>query len=270
MANTSENSNPNGAMSFWDHLDALRATLVHITIVVVLATVVAFCLKDVLFGIVFAPKQADFISYRLLEQISLWVTNGEGGLEPTNNVQIINTGLAQQFVFHFKVSFCAGIVVASPFIIYQLFAFIAPGLYQNEQKYAIRVATAGYVMFVVGLLLNYFLIFPLTYRFLSTYQVSDEVVNMISLESYIDTLVLLSLMMGIVFEIPVVSWILGKLGILKASIMRKFRRHAIVAVLVIAAIITPTTDIFTLLMVSLPMWLLYEASILLVARTGKA
>lgn len=259
----------NNTMSFWDHLDALRGTIVHILIVVLVATIAAFALKDSLFDIVFAPKQADFISYRFLEQISQWVTNGAGGLEAVPPVQIINTGLAQQFVFHFKASFCAGIIVASPYIIYQLFSFIAPALYQNERQYAIKVAGSGYIMFILGLLLNYFLIFPLTFRFLSTYQVSTEVVNMISLESYIDTLVLMSIMMGIVFEIPVVSWILGKFGLLNAAFMRNYRRHAIVAILIIAAIITPTTDVFTLCIVSLPMWLLYEASILLVARTAK-
>lgn len=255
-------------MSFWDHLDALRGTLVHIVVAVLVATIVAFLLKEPLFNLVFAPKHADFISYRWLEQLSLWFTNGEGGIDPLPEVQIINTGLAQQFVFHFKVAFCAGVVVIAPYIIYQLYAFIAPALYQKERKYAVQVVSSGYVMFIAGLLLNYFLIFPLTYRFLSGYQVNDEVVNMISLESYIDTLVLLSLMMGIVFEIPVLSWILGKLGLLKADFMRHYRRHAIVVILVVAAIITPTTDVFTLMVVSLPMWLLYEFSIVLVAHTG--
>lgn len=263
------NSNSQDVMSFWDHLDALRGTLVHIAVAVVVATLAAFLLKEPLFNIIFAPKQPDFVTYHWLDQMSLWFTQGKEGLEPLAKVQIINTGLAQQFVFHFKVAFCAGIIVVSPYIIYQLYAFIAPALYQNEKKYAVRVVGSGYIMFVAGLMLNYFLIFPLTYRFLSSYQVSEEVVNMISLESYIDTLVLLSLMMGIVFEIPVIAWLLGKFGLLKADFMRHYRRHAIVAILIIAAIITPTTDIFTLLVVSLPMWALYEFSIVLVACTGK-
>lgn len=262
--------NDNGGLSFWDHLDALRGTIVRILVVVALTTVVALMFKDALFGIVFAPKQPHFITYRLLEQLSLFATNGAGGLEPAATVQIINTGLEKQFIFHIKAAFCAGIVAASPYIIYQLFAFVAPALYHSERRYALRVAGSGYVMFVLGLLLNYFLIFPLTFRFLSNYQVSEEVVNMISLESYIDTLVLMSLMMGIVFEIPVVAWLLGKLGLLTAAFMRSYRRHAIVAILIAAAIITPTTDVFTLCIVSLPMWLLYEASILLVGHTAKA
>lgn len=256
-------------MSFWSHLDVLRGTIVRIAIIVAVSTILAFFFKDFLFSVVFAPKDANFISYQWLEQISQWVTDGNGGLEAVKDVQIINTGLAQQFIFHFKVAFLAGVIIASPFIIYQLFSFIAPALYQKERKYATHVVVAGYLMFIVGIVLNYYLIFPLTYRFLSSYQVSSEVVNMISLESYIDTLVMLSLMMGIVFEIPVISWILGKIGVLKASFMCKYRRHAIVAILVVAAIITPTTDIFTLMLVSLPMWLLYEASILLVSKTCK-
>ena len=124
----------------------------------------------------------------------------------------------------------------------------------------------GYAMFVLGMLLNYFLIFPFTFRFLGTYQVNAEVVNMITLESYMDTLLMLSLMMGILFELPMVCWLLGKLGILTKDFMRHYRRHAIVAILVVAAVITPTSDIFTLTLVSLPIWLLYEASILFVPR----
>lgn len=257
------------SMSFWTHIDVLRGTFVRILIVVLAATTAAFFLKEPLFNLIFAPREPDFVSYQLLERFSNWVTQGQGGLEPVKAVQLINTGLAQQFVFHFKTAFCAGVVTASPYIIYQLFSFIAPALYEQERKYAVRVAGMGYLMFVAGLLLNYFLIFPLTYRFLSNYQVSEEVVNMISLESYIDTLLLMSLMMGIVFEIPVISWILGKLGLLTSDFMRNYRRHAIIVILIAAAIITPTTDIFTLLIVSLPMWLLYEASIVLVAHTNK-
>ena len=116
-------------------------------------------------------------------------------------------------------------------------------------------------MFMFGVLLSYYLIFPLTFRFLGTYQVSEDVVNMISLQSYMSTLVLMSLSMGIVFEMPVVSWLMARMGLLSSSFMSRYRRHAIVVILIVAAIITPTSDIFTLLMVSLPMWLLYEVSV---------
>jgi sec-independent protein translocase protein TatC len=124
----------------------------------------------------------------------------------------------------------------------------------------------GYVMFVLGVLLCYFLVFPFTFQFLGTYQVSGEVDNLISIESYMDTLIMLCLMMGIVFELPVVAWILSKMGLIDASFLRKYRRLAIVAILVVAAVITPTADVFTLCLVSLPIYLLYEVSVLIVRR----
>lgn len=130
-----------------------------------------------------------------------------------------------------------------------------------------RVVGYGYIMFMVGVLISYFLIFPLTFRFLGTYQVSDQVENMISLQSYISTLLMMSLAMGIVFEIPILSWLFAKLGFISADFMRRYRRHAVVIILVVAAIITPTSDVFTLLLVSLPMWLLYEVSIWIVKRS---
>ena len=150
---------------------------------------------------------------------------------------------------------------------YQLFRFVSPALYANERKYVVRVVGYGYIMFMVGVLISYFLIFPLTFRFLGTYQVSDQVENMISLQSYISTLLMMSLAMGIVFEIPILSWLFAKLGFISADFMRRYRRHAVVIILVVAAIITPTSDVFTLLLVSLPMWLLYEVSILIVKRS---
>jgi len=122
-------------------------------------------------------------------------------------------------------------------------------------------------MFMLGVLISYFLIFPLTFRFLGTYQVSEQVENMISLQSYISTLLMMCLAMGIVFEIPILSWLFAKLGFISADFMRRYRRHAVVIILIVAAIITPTSDVFTLLLVSLPMWLLYEVSILIVKRS---
>ena len=162
---------------------------------------------------------------------------------------------------------CTGVLCASPYILYQLFRFVSPALYANERKYVVRVVGYGYIMFMVGVLISYFLIFPLTFRFLGTYQVSDQVENMISLQSYISTLLMMSLAMGIVFEIPILSWLFAKLGFISADFMRRYRRHAVVIILVVAAIITPTSDVFTLLLVSLPMWLLYEVSIWIVKRS---
>ena len=165
---------------------------------------------------------------------------------------------------HLKTAMYAGVLVASPYIIWQLFRFISPALYDNERKYATLLCTSGYLMFMLGTALNYFLIFPLTVKFLGTYQVSPDVANMLTLQSYMDTLIMMCLVMGIVFELPVVSWILGRMGLVNRQMMRSMRRHAVVVMLVVAAIITPTTDAFTLFIVALPICLLYEVSILIV------
>jgi sec-independent protein translocase protein TatC len=217
------------AMTFWDHLDELRSVIIRALVVTVVAAAVAFCLKDQLFGIVLAPRTSDFITFRLL------------GVEPFS-IQLMNTGLTEQFMIHLKTAMYAGVLIASPYIIYLLFRFISPALYDNERKYATLLCTSGYLMFMLGTLLNYFLIFPLTVKFLGTYQVSEDVANMLTLQSYMDTLLMMCLVMGIIFELPVVSWLLGRMGLLNASMMRMWRKHAIVAILVIAAIITPTTD----------------------------
>lgn len=240
-------------MTFWDHVDVLRSVVIKALVVTVVAAAIAFCLKDQLFEVVLAPRTSDFITYRLL------------GVEPFS-IHLMNTGLTEQFMIHLKTSMFAGVLVASPYIIYLLFHFISPALYDNERKYATLLCTSGYLMFMLGTLLNYLLIFPLTVKFLGTYQVSEDVANMLTLQSYMDTLLMMSLVMGIIFELPVVSWLLGKMGLLKASMMRMWRKHAIVAILVIAAIITPTTDAFTLFIVALPIWLLYELSIFIVKK----
>ena len=259
-----EQASESEKQSFWDHLDILRASLVKIAAVTAVFAVVAFFFKEALFSVILAPKDADFITYRWLYFFSGWVTDEQA---QDFYVKLINTGLAQQFMIHMKVAMCTGVLCASPYILYQLFRFVSPALYANERKYVVRVVGYGYIMFMVGVLISYFLIFPLTFRFLGTYQVSDQVENMISLQSYISTLLMMSLAMGIVVEIPILSWLFAKLGFISADFMRRYRRHAVVIILVVAAIITPTSDVFTLLLVSLPMWLLYEVSILIVKRS---
>lgn len=259
-----EQASESEKQSFWDHLDILRASLVKIAAVTAVFAVVAFFFKEALFSVILAPKDADFITYRWLYFFSGWVTDEQA---QDFYVKLINTGLAQQFMIHMKVAMCTGVLCTSPYILYQLFRFVSPALYANERKYVVRVVGYGYIMFMVGVLISYFLIFPLTFRFLGTYQVSDQVENMISLQSYISTLLMMSLAMGIVFEIPILSWLFAKLGFISADFMRRYRRHAVVIILVVAAIITPTSDVFTLLLVSLPMWLLYEVSIWIVKRS---
>lgn len=242
--------------TFWEHLDVLRGVLLRSLAVVALLAVVAFCFKETLFAVVLAPRSSDFITFRLL------------GTEPFA-VSLMNTGLTEQFMIHMKVAAYAGLLFASPYIIYELFRFVSPALYRVERKRTVQVVGASVTMFLLGTLVNYFLIFPLTVRFLGTYQVSSDVTNMLTLQSYMDTLIGMSLVMGVVFELPVVSWMLSRFGILDGKVMRQYRRHAVVAILAVSAIITPTADAFTMLIVALPIWLLYEVSILIV-RKGRA
>ena len=242
-------------MTFWDHLDVLRGSIIRVLVAAVVMGIGVFFLKDYLFDLVLWPRDSSFPTYRLL------------GADPFQ-IRLVNTELAEQFMIHMKVSLVMGLLVASPYIIYVLFRFISPALYDDERRASIRLVGAAYGMFMVGIVMNYFLIFPLTVRFLGTYSVSTEVETMLTLSSYVDTLLLMSLVFGIVFEIPVIAWLLAKFGMLRHTWMAQYRRHAIVAILVLAAVITPTADIMTLIIVSLPIWLLYEVSIWIVKFTN--
>lgn len=238
-------------MTFWDHLEALRKDLIRIVVAVLVMGVAAFVLRDPLFRLVLWPTHADFCLWQ-------WI-----GAEPFS-IQLMNTGLAEQMMIHLRVAALMGLLVASPYVLYVLFGFVSPALYEHERRYSVRLLTAAYLCFMTGIVVNYLLVFPLTVRFLGTYQVSAEVANMLTISSYIDTLVMMTMLFGLVFELPVLCWMLGRFGLLRSEWMARYRRHAIVAILVVAALITPTTDIFTLLIVSLPIWLLYEVSILII------
>lgn len=245
-----------GELTFWEHLDVLRGSIIRMLVASVAAGVAAFVLKDWLFAVVLAPSGSDFVTYRLL------------GVEPFK-IEMVNTGLTEQFMIHMKVALAAGVLMASPYILYLLFRFVSPALYDNERRCSVRLTLAAYVMFMLGVAVNYFVVFPLTVRFLGTYQVSTDVHNLLTISSYVDTLAMMSIVFGIVFEIPVVSWLLARFGLLKSAWMGRYRRHALVAIVAVAAVITPTSDVFTLTLVSLPIWLLYEASVLIVKVTEK-
>ncbi len=240
-------------LTFWDHLDELRSSLLRMLGVTVLFGIIAFVLKDELFAIVLAPRSSDFLTYRLL------------GVEDFQ-LHLMNTGLTEQFMIHMRTAMYAGLLVASPYILYELFRFVSPGLYQNERRYAVWIVGAAYLMFLIGTLVNYLVVFPFTVRFLGTYQVSPDVANMLTLQSYVDTLLGMSLVMGVVFELPVVCGLMGKMGLISGHLMAQYRRHALVAILIVAAIITPTTDAFTLFVVAVPIYLLYELSIVIVRK----
>ena len=242
--------------SFWDHLEDLRGSLVKVLFALFAFSTLAFCFKDLLFRIVLAPKDSTFFMYKLF---------GGGDF----SIRLMNVGLTEQFMVHLKTACAFGLLMASPYIIYVLFDFVRPALYENERKHSVSIVFAAYLMFLAGVAADYLFIFPLTVRFLGTYQVSDQVSNMLTLQSYMDTLLMMSIVFGILFEIPVVSWLLARFGLLKAEWMTRYRRHAIVAILILSAIITPTGDAFTLMIVSLPIWLLYELSVLVVKRVER-
>lgn len=230
-------------MTFWEHLDELRRRLWYVLLAAVVAAVGCFCFKQQLFAVVMWPKPAD--------------------------MHLVNVEITRQFLTHMRVALWAGLLVVSPYVLYQLFAFVAPGLYQAERKLALRAVGSGYLLFLAGVALCYFVIFPFTVRFLGGYQVSNEVTNTITLSSYISLLGVLCLMMGVIFELPVLCWLLAKIGVLKADFMKHYRRHAIVVIVILGAIITPTGDPFTLALVALPIYLLWELSIFIVKHAEK-
>ena len=225
-------------LSFWDHLDELRSALLKSLGAWLVASVAAFVCKDPLFAVLMKPLGAE--------------------------QKLINIDVTAQFVTHVQVALCIGFVVALPLMIWWLYGFVAPALYRHEKRYTVIFMVCAVLLFAAGVALNYFLIFPLSFRFLSEYQVSPTVVNQISLSSYFSLLLVLSILMGLLFEVPVVTWLLSRLGILRPEYLKRYRRHVFVALLIVAAVITPTGDPFTLLLVTLPVYGLYELSILII------
>ncbi len=185
-------------------------------------------------------------------------------MRPLNGQQLINIDVTAPFVTHIQVSLCIGFVLALPLIVWWLYGFVAPALYRNEKRYSVIFLLTSVLLFAAGVALNYLLIFPLSFRFLSMYEVSPYVVNQISLSSYISLLLVLSIMMGLLFEVPVLTWLLSRLGVLRSEHLKRYRGHVLVAILIIAAVITPTGDPFTLMLVTTPVYLLYELSILII------
>lgn len=263
-------------MTFWDHLDELRSVIIRLLVVSFIAFTIAFALKDQLFYIILAPLHPGFITYQWLDtllaasplpQLSDAIAQQPAGATDASAITpltLISTELSQQFLIHVEATAIMAILAISPYIIYELFRYISPALYAKERRYTLWIVLGSYIMFIIGILFSYLIIFPFTFRFLATYQVDPSVTNTITLESYINTLATLTLVMGIIFQMPMLSWLLGRFGLLTRQLMRRYRRHMIVAILILAAVITPTGDIFTLLVVALPMYLLYEISIILV------
>lgn len=254
-------------MTFWDHLDELRTVLIRIMAVVAILTIASFLFKEEIFFFVLAPKEHTFILYRMIEQMAQVIGHNSTGISDFN-IGLVSTQLASQFIIHMKMSLYAGLLLASPYILYQLLRFVSPALYEHERRYAVPVVTWGYLLYIIGCAVCYLFVFPLAVRFLGTYQVSSEVTNLITLDSYISTFMMLTLLMGLMFELPIICWLFARLGFIDASFLCRYRRHAFVIILIIGTVVTPTADIFTLLLVSIPIYILYEISIAVV-RTVK-
>ena len=252
-------------LTFWDHLDELRRVLFRVLGVWFVLAVGYFIAMPYLFdNVVLAPCHNDFIFYDLLRYIGNKFDLHDEFFTQEFQIKLININLAAPFFIHISTAFWMSVVTAMPYIFFEVWRFINPALYPNERKGVRKALTIGTGMFFIGVLMGYFMVYPLTLRFLSTYQLSSEVENILSLNSYIDNFMMLILCMGLAFELPLVTWLLSLLGVVNKSFLRKYRRHAVVIIVIAAAIITPTGDPFTLSVVAIPLYLLYEMSILMI------
>ncbi len=246
--------------SFWDHLEALRWTIIRVLLAVAVLFVVVFVKYDWIFKFIFAPLDSDFITYRALKSL-LSSVGLSPGLISDFKVQLINYDLAGQFMLQITVSLLVAAIVAFPYILFELWRFVRPALYENESKNVGRIFFFSSFLFYLGATVSYLIIFPLTVRFLGTYQVSELIPNQISVQSYFNALMILVLCLGLTFEMPILSYFLSKAGIVSRSMLASGRRYALVIILILAAVITPTTDPFTLMVVAIPLYMLYEVSI---------
>ena len=254
-------------MSFWDHLEELRWTLFRSIFALFIFAIGGFAVMPWLFdNVVMAPCSSDFIVYRGMCKLSSYLSILPDFCNDGFHVDIVNIKLATQFFTHMTSAFWLALLLTFPYLMYEIWKFVAPALYENEKKSVRWVFSFGTVMFFIGCAVGYFVVFPLTLRFLATYELSEMITEQVSLESYMDNFLMLIFVMGIVFEMPLLSWLLSQIGLLHRSFFHKYRRHAIVGLLVAAAFITPSGDPFTLSAVFFPLYGLYELSAFFVKK----
>ena len=251
-------SNPNELLTFGGHLEVFRRMLFRVIGVTGAIAVAVFCLKDWTFELLLAPCEWDFVTYKWIEN-ALHTLGFDFHFEEYH-IDLIATDLSSQFMTHITTAIYLGLLGASPYILYELFRFVSPALYENERRYSVQVVCTVYTLFVVGVLMSYFVLFPISFRFLGTYSVADKVHSTITLDSYISTFTSLTLLMGVVFQLPVIAFFLGKMGIVTSEMLAQYRKHAFLIIMFVAAVITPP-DLMTLVLVTLPLYLLYEVSI---------
>ncbi len=258
--------NDNGIMTFGEHLEVLRRMLFRIIIVVFVISGFIFYFKDKTFEFLLAPSNWDFVTYRYIEIFMHRL--GSSFTFNEFHINLIATELSSQFMTHVTTALYLGLLSASPYIIFELFRFITPALQENERKYSVKVAVIVYLLFVLGVLMSYYILFPISFRFLGTYSVSDVIESNITISSYISTFTTLTLVMGLVFQLPVIAFFLGKLGIVTSAMLKRFRKYALIVIMLVAAIITPP-DVMTLILVTIPLYLLYEISRIIIKRIEK-
>ncbi|MDR0537674.1 MAG: twin-arginine translocase subunit TatC [Tannerellaceae bacterium] len=260
-------------MSFWDHLEELRWTLFRSFLALFLFAVGFFAFMRGEYGIfhhvIMAPTRGDFITYQIFCKVGSYFSFLNEFCDASFEIKLINIKLATQFFTHMTTSFWLAVVLAFPYLMFEIWKFISPALYENEKKNVRWVFLFGTVMFFIGCAVGYFMVFPMCLRFLATYQISAAITEQVSLDSYMDNFLLLIFIMGIVFEMPLLSWLLSQLGLLRKAFFHKYRRHAIVGLLVAAAFITPSADPFTLAIVFIPLYALYELSAFFVKPSPK-
>ena len=245
-------------MTFGEHLEVFRQMLFRVIAIIFLTSILVFCSKDITFEILLGPSDSNFVTYNTLEQL-VRKFNVDFHFDKFS-IELITTEISSQFMTHFSTSIYLGALLSSPYILFEVFRFVTPALYAKERKASLGIILTMYVMFILGLAICYFIIFPFSVRFLGTYQVASKVHSTITLDSYLDTFFSLSLVMGIIFQLPIVSYILARKDLVAYEKISVYRRHAVIVISIIAAIITPP-DIMTLLLVAIPLYLLFEISL---------
>lgn len=265
MAARMKNKKTQDEMSFLEHLEELRWHIVRSVLAIVIIAIVAFIYNEVIFGtIILGPKHPDFLTNRLLCQLGHRV-NIEALCINTKPFEIINIRMAGQFTTHITVSLIAGIILAFPYIFWEFWIFFKPALYSSEKKHARGAVFFASFLFMTGILFGYFVIVPLSVHFLGSYNVSAEVTNQINLMSYIGTVTSITLASGLIFQLPIVTYFLTRIGLVDPAFLRKYRKHSVIVILALAAIITPP-DIFSQVLVCLPLLFLYEVGIVISGR----
>jgi len=260
-----KNKDTDGDMTFLQHLEELRWHIIRAIIAIVAGAILAFMFKNFIFDhIILAPNNPDFITNRLLCRLADAV-NAPALCINQNPIELISIKMSGQFTTHINISLVAGLIMAFPYVFWEFWSFFRPALYEKERKYARGAVTMASLLFLTGILFGYFIITPLSINFLGSYRVSDLVNNQINITSYIGSVTSVALSAGITFELPIVIFFLARIGVVTPEFMRKYRKHAIVLVLIVAAVITPP-DVFSLVLVSIPLILLYELSIFIAAR----